>query len=274
MSEFPSPLLLGHRGAAGEAPENTWPAFERARSAGAHGFEIDVLLTRDRAPVVVHDLTLERIAGGHGAVQSMNLRELSRLDVGSHFGPEHSGERIPRLEDVLDTYGRDMILDIEIKGYSPFYEGIEEVIVKLLKERKLLDHVIISSFNPIILRRVSILAPRTRTGSNYISDLLLQLRRIWFAPFVKPFSKHPQPAQVDRAYIGRQRRRGIQTIPWGVDEESEIRRLLALGVDGIISDYPSMMMKVAAEAGDFGSAEADTGPGLVPRGGALHRGGG
>ena len=58
MSEFPRPLLLGHRGAAGEAPENTWPAFEKARAAGVHGFEVDVLLTRDGVPVCVHDLSI------------------------------------------------------------------------------------------------------------------------------------------------------------------------------------------------------------------------
>jgi len=245
MSEFPSPVLLGHRGAGGEAPENTWPAFETARASGAHGFEIDVLLTRDKKPVVVHDLTLERIAGGHGAIHSMNWAELSRLDVGGHFHPRFSGERIPRFEDVLDKYGHDMILDIEIKGYSPFYEGIEEVVIGLLKERKLTDKVIISSFNPMILRRVSILAPRIRTGSNYISDVILQLRRIWFAPFIKPFSKHPQPGQVNQKYVARQRRRGIQVIPWGVNEPDEIKRMLELGVDGIISDFPARMVEIA-----------------------------
>jgi glycerophosphoryl diester phosphodiesterase len=244
MSEFPKPLLLGHRGAAGEAPENTWPAFETARASGAHGFEVDVLLTRDRAPVCVHDLTLQRIAGGHGAIQSMNLSDISKLDVGGHFHPRYAGERIPRFEDVLSEYGKDMILDVEIKGYSPFSEGIEEVVVKLLRERDLLDTVIISSFNPVILKRVKALAPDLRIGSNYISDTLLQLRRIWFAPFLKPYSKHPQPGQVDEAYIKRQHKRGIKVIPWGVNDPEEIRRLFDLGVDGIISDFPGRLVKL------------------------------
>ena len=245
MNDFPNPLLLGHRGAGGEAPENTWPAFAAAKAAKVHGFEIDVLLTRDRQPVVVHDLTLQRLAGGQAAIASMNWAELSRLDVGSHFHPRFAGERIPRLEDVLDAYGQDMLLDIEIKGYSPFYEGIEEIVIALLKERHLLHRVIISSFNPLILRRVSRMAPNIRTGSNYISDLILQLRRIWFAPFIKPFSKHPQPGQVNAAYMARQRRRGIAVIPWGVNDSADIQRLLGLGVDGIISDFPARLKQLA-----------------------------
>ncbi|HUT53989.1 MAG TPA: glycerophosphodiester phosphodiesterase family protein [bacterium] len=245
MSDFPCPLLLGHRGAAGEAPENTWPAFEKARESGAHGFEIDVLLTRDRIPVCAHDLTLHRIAGGHGAIQSMNFAELSRLDAGSHFHARFAGERIPVLAEVLDRFGGQMILDIEIKGLNPLNEGIEEVVLKLVRERGLLDRVIISSFNPLMLRRVKILEPGVRTGSNYIADRIRELRRVWFAPLLKPYSKHPQPGQVDGEYMRRQQKRGIKVIPWGVNEPEEIKRLLELKVDGIISDFPGRLVELA-----------------------------
>ena len=244
MKDLPHPLFLGHRGAAGEAPENTWPAFERAKAAGMHGFEMDVLLTRDGIPVGVHDLTLQRIAGGHGAIQAMSFAALSRLDVGSHFHPRFAGERIPRLEDVLDRFGKDLILDLEIKGLSPFTEGLEEVVIKLLRERDLLDTVIISSFNPLIVKRVKTMEPRIRTGYNYISDSIKNLRRAWFAPFIAPYSKHPQPRQVDAAYVERQHKKGVKVIPWGVDEPEDIQRLLALGVDGLISDFPSRLQEL------------------------------
>ncbi len=247
MSDFPCPLLLGHRGAAGEAPENTWPAFAKARASGAHGFEIDVLLTRDRVPVCAHDLTLMRIAGGQGAIQSMNYAEISRLDVGSHFHARFAGERIPPLSEVLDGFGGELILDIEIKGLNPLNAGIEEVVLKLVRERGLLDRVIISSFNPLMLRRVKALEPGVRTGSNYIADRFRQLRRVWFAPFLKPYSKHPQPGQVDDEYMRRQVKRGIKVIPWGVNEPEEIRRLLDLKVDGIISDFPARLKELAGE---------------------------
>lgn len=240
-TDFPRPLLLGHRGAAGEAPENTWPSFAASEAAGMHGFEIDVLMTRDREAVVVHDLTLKRIAGGRGAIQSLNWDELSRLDVGSHFHPRFAGERIPRLADVLDRYGKSMIIDVEIKGLSPFSAGLEEMVVQLVRERGLLDRVIISSFNPLIIRRVRTIQPEIRTGYNYIEDGLGGLRRMWFRPFVKPFSQHPQPRLVTEKYLRVQRKKGIWVIPWGVDDPEEIERLLDLGVDGIISDYPTRL---------------------------------
>ncbi len=252
MTDFPTPLLLGHRGAGGEAPENTWPAFEKAKAAGMHGFEVDVMLTRDGAPVVVHDMTLHRIAGGRGAVKSMTLAALERLDVGSHFHPRFAGERIPRLEEVLDYYGKDMILDVELKGPNPFCEGIEKVVVALIRERGLIDSVIISSFNPVILKRVAALEPRIRMGSNYISDPILLLRRIWFAPFLKPYSKHPQPYQVDEEYMARQRKRGIKVMPWGVNGEEEMKRMLGLGVEGIITDHPAKLREIV----DNGKAPA------------------
>lgn len=246
MTKFAHPLFLGHRGAGGEAPENTWPAFERAKAAGVHGFEVDVLMTRDGVAVCAHDLTLQRIAGGHGAIQSMTLAALGRLDVGSHFHPRFAGERIPKLADVLDAYGQDLVLDIEIKGLSPWSEGLEKTIVKMLWERKLVDSVIISSFNPLIIRRVKALEPAVRTGCNYLGDSIKNLRRAWFAPFVAPFSKHPQPHQVDEEYLARQHQKNVKVIPWGVNDPAEIQRLLALGVDGLISDFPERLREIMA----------------------------
>ncbi len=242
--EFPRPLLLGHRGAGGEAPENTWPAFEAARNAGMHGFEIDTMLTSDGVPVVVHDLTLERLTQDKQSINDMSFADLCKVDVGSHFSDRFKGERIPRLEEVLDNY-QDMVLDIEIKGLNPFSEKLSEIVIKLLRERDLVDRTIISSFNPVVIRQVQSIEPSLRTGFNYISDSILTLRRAWFGVFSRTFSKHPQPGQVTDKYIARQHRKGVRVVPWGVNNEDEIRRLLDMGVDGIISDFPSVLYKAA-----------------------------
>ena len=247
MSQFPRPLLLGHRGAGGEAPENTWPAFELAKKAGLHGFELDVALTRDQVPAVVHDLTLKRVAGAEIAVHDLAWKDLARIEAGGHFDPRFSDERIPRLEDVLDHFGGDLILDLELKGY-PWSGGVEEVVIKLVRERDLCDRVIVSSFNPLVIRKVQALAPELRTGFNYLSDSILHLRRAWFGLFGRTFSKHPQPRQATRRYIARQRRRGIWVIPWGANEPEEIRRLLREGADGLITDYPSRLKLILGQA--------------------------
>jgi glycerophosphoryl diester phosphodiesterase len=217
------------------------PAFQRAFELGLDGIELDVLRCRTGELVVVHDLTLKRLAGGRGRIRQYSFQELARLDVGSHFSAKFAGERIPRLEEILDQFGKKMWLDLELKGRSLRTDGIEATVIRLLRERNLLDNVILSSFNPFIIRRVRALDPRFKTGFNYLQDFAGPLRRLWFQPLPRPFSLHPQPAMVDPAYLDRAHRQGVKVMPWGVNQPEEIKRLLDWGVDGIISDFPSRL---------------------------------
>ena len=241
------PLLFGHRGAAGEAPENTLPAFQRALEAGMDGIELDVLRCASGEVVAVHDLTLQRVASGRGRFQHYTYAELQKLDVGSHFSEKFAGERIPRLEEVLDQFGNKMWLDLELKGRSLRTDGIEAAVLRLLKERNLLENVILSSFNPMIVRRVRALDPRFKVGFNYLQDFYAPLRKVWFRPLALPFSLHPQPAQVDSAWMAYARSLNAKVLPWGVNQPEEIKRLLELGVDGIISDFPSRLKQIENE---------------------------
>ena len=234
------PLLFGHRGAAGEAPENTRPGFRIARELGLDGIELDVLQCASGEIVAAHDLTLQRIAGKKRPVKSYTYDELNKLDVGSHFSEQFAGERIPRLEEVLDEFGA-MWLDIEIKGRSMHSDGIEEKIIRLLQERKLVEKVILSSFNPFIVRRIQVMAPEFKVGFNFLQDGYGPLRKIWFRPLAPPFSLHPQPAQVDQAFMDYAKNLRARVMPWGVNEPKEIQRLLELGVHGLLSDYPSRL---------------------------------
>lgn len=249
LASRPRLLLFGHRGAAGEAPENTMPAFQRALELGMDGIELDVLLCSSGEVVVVHDLTLQRLLPGHGRVKSYTYSELKTLDVGSHFAGRFTGERIPRLEEVLDHFGERMWLDIEVKGQSLCSDGIEEKILRLLKERTLGERVIISSFNPLILRRVQALAPELKVGFNYLRDRYAPLRQIWFRPLALPFSLHPQPAQVEERLMAYAQSINARVLPWAANEPQDFARLLALGVHGLISDYPSRLAELRAAAG-------------------------
>ncbi len=250
METIPRPLLFGHRGARGEAPENTLPGFQRALDMGMDGVEMDVQLCQTGEVVVVHDETLSRVTAGGGHIKAYTYEQLRALDVGSHFGPDvegvekFRGERIPRLEEVLDLVGEKMWLDLELKGRSIHSDGLEEKVIGIMVERNLIENVILSSFNPFIIMRVKMIDPRFKTGLNYLSDFAEKLRKLWFAPFVHPFSVHPQPGMVDSAYLDRARRRNARVMPWGVNEPEDIQRLLALGVDGIISDYPARLKEI------------------------------
>src|SRR5258708_7642232 len=109
--------VIGHRGAMGECPENTFVSFERALELGADWIERDVHLTRDGALAVIHDELVDRTTDGHGFVKDHTLAELKRLDAGAWFGPEHAGQRIPSLDEVLVwAHERNPVLNLEIKN--------------------------------------------------------------------------------------------------------------------------------------------------------------
>lgn len=220
------------------------PAFQRALELGLDGIELDVLLCQSGEVVAAHDLTLRRLIPGHGRVKSYAYQELKTLDVGRHFSEKFAGERIPRLEEVLDQFGSRLWLDIEIKGRSLRSDGIEAKIVGLLKERKLTENVILTSFNPFIVRRVQALDPKLKVGFNYLRDFYEPLRHLWFRPLPLPFSLHPQPAQVDQAFMAYARRIQARVLPWGANQPEDIQRLLDLGVDGLISDFPSRLSEI------------------------------
>src|SRR5436853_1370309 len=116
------PLVLGHRGASGYAPENTLSAFNLAMDQGADGVELDVTLSADGVPVVIHDDTLDRTTSGHGPVGALTLAQLKRLDAGyaAQFGKQFAGERLPTLAEVFAAYGQRTFINVELKhDHSP-----------------------------------------------------------------------------------------------------------------------------------------------------------
>ncbi len=237
-------LLFGHRGACGEAPENTLSAFQLALSAGMDGIEFDLRLCRSGEVVVVHDATIARITGTRAPVSAYTYEELKKLDVGRWFSERFQGERVPLFEEVIELFADKLIFDLELKGKSIHTDGLEEKVVQIIKKRGLEERVIISSFNPMILLRILMLDPSLKIGLNFLDDSWHWLRKIWFAYFSHPFSVHPTANLVDQFIIEFARKRNALIIPWKANKESEIKRLLEIGVDGIISDYPSRLKSV------------------------------
>ncbi len=240
-------LLYGHRGAGGEAPENTMAAFELAKTRGMDGIELDVLRCQSGELVVAHDLTLRRVGNRQHAIKNLNWDRLKKLDVGSHFDPRFHSERIPLLTEVLDAYGNDMLLDIEVKGRGLVSDGIEQQLIQLLNSSKLIDNVILSSFNPIIATRLKKIDPRFKIGYNYLQDRAEFLRRLWFRPLPFPYSMHPPPQMLDHAFINMARDCGAKLMPWAVNSSQDIKQMLQLGVDAILSDFPTRLKDIVAE---------------------------
>src|SRR5688572_33314492 len=126
MASPAMPLIIADRGASADAPEHTIAAFELALEQGADGIELDVHLTRDGQPVVIHDFTLERTTDGAGAVAARTTREIKRLDAGAWREPRFEGQRVQTLQEVLERFRNRTRFWIEIRGGPERYPGIEE----------------------------------------------------------------------------------------------------------------------------------------------------
>jgi AmmeMemoRadiSam system protein A len=248
--EFPykdGPLNFGHRGAPTSAPENTLASFEKARGMGADGVELDVTLSADGQVVVIHDEDVERTTNGRGRVQELTLAQVKALDAGSWFAPQYAGLRIPTLREVMAWAGDDMLLNIELKSITLRSDGLEEAVVALIREQRLEAHVVVSSFNPLAIRRVRQLAPELHSGLLYASGLPVYLRRAWLRPLADPQALHPQLEMVDEAYMRWAKGKGYCVNVWAPATASEMQRLIALGVDMIITDRPGLLADVLIE---------------------------
>jgi len=238
------PLNIGHRGASGLAPANTLAAFRAALDLGIDGVELDAQRCRTGEVIVMHDLTVDQTTNGTGPVKSLSLAELKALDAGSWFDARFAGERVPTLAEVLDLIGDRLLVNVELKSFSPRTDGLEAEAIRLIRERGLERTVLISSFNPFALWRTRRLAPDLKLGLLYAHDLPVYLRKMWLAFLSHPEALHPDYTLVDEALVTRAHARGQQVNTWTVNEPAEMRRLIALGVDGIITDRPDVLAKV------------------------------
>lgn len=270
-----TPLILGHRGACAYAPENTLAAFNLAFEMGADGVELDVTLSKDGVPVVIHDDAVDRTSDGKGRVGEMTVWEIQQLDAGKWFDAKYRGEKIPTLEEVLTSVPASKIVNVELKTQalrswppratlpSRFeFAGIsaqmflrlwestnlEKTVVRVIEETKSADRVIVSSFNPMALYRVMKLKPSLPRGLLYFKELPIFLGRAWLRVLARPQALHPRNTTITGELAQWAHSRGYQLNTWTVDEPDETRRLMALGVNGIITNKPDVLRGVLRQA--------------------------
>ncbi|HHX65271.1 MAG TPA: glycerophosphodiester phosphodiesterase, partial [Chloroflexi bacterium] len=212
---------------------------------GADGIELDVTRCATGEIVVIHDDTLDRTTNGSGPVEATPFYALRELDAGSWFGDEFAGERVPTLSEVLDMAAGHMLINIEIKVQKMLKrDGIEEEVVEMIRARRIEETTVISSFSPITLARIRRMAPDIQCGLLYAPDMPLPLGRAWARHLVRPAALHPHFNAVDAAYIRKMRRAGYRVNPWTVNERADLERMIALDVDGIITDHPAMLREM------------------------------
>jgi glycerophosphoryl diester phosphodiesterase len=243
------PLILAHRGAAGEAPENTMAAFELAARQGAEGIEFDVHLSADGIPVVIHDARLERTTSGNGRVSDHKFSTLRRLDAGSWFNrhfPSRSderfcGQRILKLSELLGWIRKRRLRSyLEIKLGPRRYPRIEEKVIEEIYRANAADLTTIISFNFPTLQRVRELDSRISLGMDF-SRPILALHRL---EMIRGECVLPHWAFATRRFIRRAHRANLQVIVWDLDQPVWMRRKMLDGVDGIITRFPAKLKTI------------------------------
>jgi glycerophosphoryl diester phosphodiesterase len=231
-------LVIAHRGASGNAPENTWAAFRKAIALGASFIETDLQLSRDARFVAIHDATVNRTTNGQGAVHDMTLADLRKLDAGSWFGSEFAGERIPTLEEILEfSKKNDVVFYLEIKPGGSW--GGEHALIGSLRESGEIPRTVVISFDPSIVLNLRKIEPTLMTGLLYDGQIENPLDK---AVAIGARQLVVRGDLVTPALISEAKKKDLQVVCWTVNHPAHMRLLAAAGVDGIMSDYPDRLV--------------------------------
>ncbi|HZG50504.1 MAG TPA: glycerophosphodiester phosphodiesterase [Pyrinomonadaceae bacterium] len=249
------PLVMAHRGGAALWPENTAHAFAQAVALGADVLEMDLHATADGALVVIHDATVDRTTNGAGRVSALTLAELKRLDAGYRWtndgGRTHpfrnKGMTVPTLREVLDEFPRAR-LNIDIKQAQP---SLVKSFCRMLSETRAAARVTVASFNSQTLAEFRRECPdvSTAAGTDEVFALSADLQagrglaagRARFRVVQVPETIGGR-AWLTAELVAAAQRAGLEVHVWTVNDEAGMRRLVALGVDGIITDYPDKLL--------------------------------
>ena len=277
--DVPNPCAIGHRGAAGELPENTLSSFERALARGASILESDLRLSADGVPVLFHDATLERTSDGSGPLKALPYQDLRRLDAGYHFRPDPPdgsvrpdsgpramprtppmrgrGIRIPSFEEALLTFSGARF-NIELKDRDP---ALAEAAIGLIARLGCADRVLLTAEATDHMAALRAEVARVDSGvalGACLGDVLGFLQsmkqgkpppRVVIAgrplgPMALQVPPHtPQGPLVDATFVQHAHHHGIPVHVWTVNAPNEIEALLHLGVDGVISDFPARVVE-------------------------------
>ncbi|TFF91379.1 hypothetical protein EU545_04285 [Candidatus Thorarchaeota archaeon] len=222
-------LVIGHRGAAAYAPENTLLSFQTAIEMGADMVELDVRETADGELVCIHDRDLTRLCECDGLISEMDFDEIAAFDLGS-------GQHVPLLRDVLSHVRGKAGVNVEIK-----VPGIESRLAHIIDDLKMSSEVVVSSFIHETLLRFREMDRRTRTGMLFkepMDDVLSYVRDMDVA------SLHPLFFIIDEDFVEKAHNADLLVYPWTVNDKDMMLELLGIGVDGIITDYPDIAVEV------------------------------
>nr|WP_294776913.1 glycerophosphodiester phosphodiesterase family protein [uncultured Flavobacterium sp.] len=214
-------LKIGHRGAKGHVAENTLASFQKAIDLGVDMIELDVWLSLDKVPMVIHDETVDRTTSKKGLVNDFSAKELQHLGV-------------PTLREVLELVHNRCDINIEIKAFSTT-QSVLDLIDKIDFDK---NKIILSSFDWNALQEVRFHDEKISIGVLTETDLDLALA---FAKFIKAYSIHPYYHLLTAENVQKIKEKGFKVFPWTINEPEDITFVKSLEVDGIITDFPERL---------------------------------
>ncbi|MCZ7649378.1 MAG: glycerophosphodiester phosphodiesterase [Planctomycetota bacterium] len=229
--------VIAHRGDKVHAPENTLPAFEAALALGADGIELDVRLTRDGVPAIVHDKDLKRVGGVEWVVEETEWSALRDVPVGERFGPGFPGARVPRLEEVLERFAARIPLELELKAGAAAPAVVAAL--RTLGNSEARAKVIVTSFEPEWLAEVHRLDPEQR-----VAWLSRRETTEHWGPLERTgaWGWYPHLSELTPERLAEARRRGLAVRAWGVKDLAAARAAYALGAEGCTYDDPGELI--------------------------------
>ncbi|MCA9505890.1 MAG: glycerophosphodiester phosphodiesterase [Spirochaetaceae bacterium] len=250
LAPFPRPLVIAHRGASGDRPENTFPAFALAVEQGADMIETDLHRTRDGVIVIHHDAELARL-GRAGEIGDYTAAELSVLNAAPG---EAVVEPIPTLPELLDRFGERIEWNLEIKvGTREAYAGIERAALREVASRSLLSRMLFSSFDDGVLERVRAESEAARVA--VLVSPRAPRRILERAAAVRAEAIHPHVSLVDERLVREAHDAGLRVYPYTANSRRDMLRLLACRVDGLITNHPDRLLGLVSES-QMGPASA------------------
>ena len=230
---------FAHRGFSAAYPENTMLAFQKAHEAGCHGIEMDVHLSADGELVVIHDERVDRTTDGSGWVGCMRFDQLRRLNASGQSEKQAGHTQIPALQEVLEWCRQTGLrLNLELKTNVCEYPGIEQKVIDMVFGMGMQERIILSSFNHYTMLRCKKIAPQIACGAleeSWIVDLGGYVKNLGLE------CVHPQHWYLTDENMAQLKKQGLRVHTWTVNEPEQMRRLIRLGTDIVITNHPDRM---------------------------------
>ncbi|MGG1148215.1 glycerophosphodiester phosphodiesterase [Bacillus wiedmannii] len=240
---------IAHRGASAYAPEHTIAAYKLGQQLRGDYIEIDLQMTKDGHLVAMHDETVNRTTNGTGLVKEHTLEEIKQLNVGSFFNEKHpslakkefEGAKVPTLEEIIETFGHNANYYIETKSPDE-YPGMEEKLLEIIKHYEISDKVIIQSFSEASLQKIhsiDVNIPLVQLLPYKKAAQLTELEIKKYKTYCIGLGMNYK--YIDSAYVKKIQKYGLEVHPFTVDNETDMKKLLLWGVDGMFTNYPDRL---------------------------------